>query len=180
MDDRLNFIFRRRSIRKYLDTPVEPEKIDLLLQAGMAAPSAMNNQPWEFVVVTEAEQLEKLRTTSPYCKFKVPLVISVCASTSVFKNPGGKLFWVQDCSAATENIMLAASALGLGSCWIGVYPIFLIKKRVMQTLAIPEHVTPLNLIYLGYPAVEKEARTQYDADRVHWQSYGNQPHLNKA
>lgn len=173
MDERLNFIFRRRSIRRYLETSVEAEKIDLLLQAGMAAPSAMNNRPWEFIVVTDPQQLEKLRSSTPYCKFKVPLVISVCGNTGLFRNPTGQLFWTLDCSAAAENILLAASALGLGSCWVGVHPILLFKKRVRQILHIPESVTPLNLIYLGYPAVEKEPRTQYDPARIHWQNYGN-------
>ncbi len=109
MDRSLNFIFRRRSIRKYLETPVEPEKLDLLLQAGMAAPSAMNTKPWEFVVVTDADRLAALRKATPYSGYHVPVVIAVCGNLGLTENPTRRLFWVQDCSAATENILLAAS-----------------------------------------------------------------------
>ncbi len=177
MDQRLNFIFRRRSIRKYLDTPIEAEKLDLLLQAGMAAPSAMNTKPWEFVVVTDAERLAELRKATPYSGYHVPAAIAVCGNLGITRNPTSRLFWVQDCSAATENILLAASEMGLASVWIGIHPVFLFKNAVSKALSLPRSVIPLSLIYLGYPAVEKESRSQYDPTRIHWQTFGNQPHL---
>lgn len=181
MDERLHILFRRRSIRKYLDQPVEPENIDLLLQAGMAAPSAMNNQPWEFVVITDPEPLQHLRNSLPFGKFHAPVAIIVCGSQIASKNPASWIFWQQDCSAATENILIAAGQLGLGACWIGIHPIPGLRKLVTKTAKLPLLVTPLCIIYLGYPEFEKNPRTQYDAGRIHWQTYGNRPQLeNKA
>jgi len=94
----------------------------------------------------------------------------VCGNTSRLKNPISS-FWVQDCSAATENILLAAVTLGLGAVWLGVHPIHNFKKRVAKVLGLPGHIEPLNVIYVGYPAEEKPARTQYDPKRVHWNKF---------
>ena len=98
-------------------------------------------------------------------------VICVCGSPRMQKNKTGDRFWVQDCSAATENILLAATALNLGSVWMAAYPSTLLVRQVKGILNLPDDVTPLNIIGLGYPAEEKEARTQYDEKRVHWESY---------
>lgn len=171
MDDFLNVIFRRRSIRKFTEAPVPEEVLTDLLRAGMAGPSAMNAQPWEFVVITDEEILKKFRTSLMFAKMKYTAMICVCGSPRMQKNKAGDRFWVQDCSAATENILLAATALGLGSVWIGVYPIVLYVRQVRSILNIPDDVTPLGLIGLGYPAEPKEARTQYEEKRVHWQKY---------
>jgi len=167
----LNQITARRSIRQYQARPVEKEKIDQLLQAAMAAPSAMNIKPWEFVVVTEPDLLSALRSALMFGKHDAPAAIAVCGNTSFFKHPMASNFWIQDCSAATENILLAAVGLGLGTVWIGVHPIHNFSKRVAMILDLPDHVKPLNLVYVGYPAEEKPARTQYDPDRVHWERY---------
>ena len=166
-----NTIYARRSIRKYQEKPVEKEKIELLLKAAMAAPSAMNVKPWEFVVVTDPEVLGKIRSALMFGKFNAPAAIAVCGNTSFFKQPMAAKFWVQDCSAATENILLAAVGLGLGTVWLGVHPVHVFTKRISEILALPKHVVPLNVIYVGYPAEEKEPRTQYDEGRVHWESY---------
>ena len=167
-----DIIYARRSIRKYQEKPVEKEKIELLLKAGMAAPSAMNIKPWEFVVITNRETMDKIRSALMFGKFNAPMAIAVCGNTSFFKHPMAERFWVQDCSAATQNIMLSAVGLGLGTVWLGVHPIFVYKKRISEILLLPEHVTPLNVIYVGYPANgKKEPRTQYDPKRVHWETY---------
>lgn len=166
-------IYTRRSIRKYQETPVEKEKIEHLLQAAMAAPSAMNIKPWEFVVVTDLEKLKQIRSSLMFANFNAPAAIAVCGNISFFKHPRAEKFWVQDCSAATQNILLSAIGLGLGTVWLGVHPVHTFTKRVSEILALPKHVLPLNVIYVGYPAEEKPARTQYDAKRVHWHSYGN-------
>lgn len=171
-DEPLNYILRRRSTRKFLQQPVEEEKLDLLLRAAMAAPSATNSLPWEFVVVTEEEKLAGLRNIAPFGKFNAPAAIVVCGSMKVAGNPSGRMFWVQDCSAATENILLAAVELGLGACWIGIHPIPLIGPAVARYLKMPRGVQPLNLIYVGYPEFVKNPRTQYLAERIHWQEYG--------
>lgn len=167
----LEAIFKRRSIRKYIDQPVPQETLEQLLQAGMAGPSAVNSRPWEFVVVTEPAILDNLRTWLVLGRHNAPAAIVVCGSPWKAKNPAGQIFWVQDCSAATENILLAAAGLGLGSVWVGVHPIWPNVAAVRQVLRIPRTVTPLCVIFVGYPAEEKPPRTQYDAQRVHWQRY---------
>lgn len=172
-DETLNYIFRRRSMRIFLQQPVEEEKLELLLMAAMAAPTATNSQPWEFVVVTEEERLAGLRSIAPFGKFYAPAAIVVCGSMRVAANPSGRMFWVQDCSAATQNILLGAVELGLGACWIGIHPIPLIGPAVAKHLKLPRGVQPLNLIYIGYPEHPKNPRTQYLPERVHWQEYGH-------
>ncbi len=164
-------IFRRRSMRKYTDQPVEPEKLDLLLQAGMAAPSAMNCKPWEFIVVTEAEKLAQFRKRLIFGDRNAPAAIVVCGNPGLSTNPAARMFWVQDCSAAAENILIAAAGLGLGTVWVGVHPVRPFVQTVRQIVSIPRGVTPLCLIYVGYPLEGKPARTQYDGARVHWQKY---------
>jgi len=167
----IDAIYSRRSIRRYQPKKIETEKIETLLKAAMAAPSAMNFKPWEFVVVTQPEILDEIRSALMFGKFNAPAAIVVCGNTSFFKNPVASKYWVQDCSAATQNILLAAVELGLGTVWCGVHPIHNFTKRISTILDLPEHVKPLNVIYVGYPAEEKPARTQYDPDRVHWESF---------
>jgi len=169
--DHQNLFYARRSIRKYQEKNVEKEKIELLLKAAMAAPTAMNSKPWEFVVITEPENLEKIRSSLMFGKFNAPAAIVVCGNTSKFKRPMAEKFWVQDCSAATQNILLAAVELGLGTVWCGVHPVHVFTKRVSEILMLPPHIKPLNVIYVGYPAEEKPPRTQYDENRVHWEAY---------
>ncbi len=167
----LDAIYSRRSIRQYQDKAVEKDKLETLLEAAMAAPSAMNIKPWEFVVVTEKDILDKIRSSLMFGKINAPSAVTVCGNVSFFKHPKASKFWVQDCSAATENILLAAVALGLGTVWCGVHPIHNYIKRVSTILNLPDHVIPLNVIYVGYPAEEKPARTQYNPERIHWNSY---------
>lgn len=168
MSDFIDVILKRRSIRRFTDQPVEPEKLTLLLKAAMAGPSATNAQPWEFVVITEKEVMDKFRSGIMFGKMNATAAICVLGSTRMQKSKVGEKFWVQDCSAATENILLAATALGLGSVWVGIHPVNMYKRQVSDILNLPDGVTPLNLIYLGYPAEEKEPRTQYEESRVHW------------
>ena len=172
MNPTLETIFGRRSIRKYTDQPVEPEKLDLLLKAAMAAPSAMNCKPWEFVVVTDPEKLAQFRKRLIFGDRNAPAAIVVCGNPGLSTNPAARLFWVQDCSAATENILIAAVGLGLGTVWIGVHPVAKFVKTVREIMSIPKKVIPLCIIYIGYPESEKPARTQYDEQRVHRQKYG--------
>lgn len=157
-------IFARRSIRKYTEEPVSEEAIEILLKAAMAAPSASNRMPWQFVVVTERETLDALAEAHRHGKmlFEAPLCIAVCGDLTEMER-----FWVQDCSAATENLLLAATALRLGSVWLGVYPRDERVEAVRQILALPDFITPLSLVSIGHPAEEKEPRTQYDEARVH-------------
>lgn len=165
-------IYRRRSIRSYTGQPVEAEKLDILLKAAMAAPSAVNSQPWEFVVVTDNETLGKLRSVLLLGKYMAPAAIAVCANQGQARNPASRFFWEQDCAAAMENILVAAAGLGLGSVWIGVHPVKVLKAGVRRVLGVPRTVEVLGLAYIGYPAEEKVARTQYREDKVFWQAYG--------
>ncbi len=157
-------IFARRSIRKYTDEPVSEKDVRTILEAAMAAPSASNRKPWHFVVVTDRKMLDSLARVHPYGKMllEAPLCIAVCGDKTISAR-----FWVQDCSAAAENLLLAATALGLGAVWLGVYPRESRVGPIRKVLNIPETVVPLNLISIGHPAEEKEPRTQYDELRVH-------------
>jgi nitroreductase len=157
-------ILARRSIRKYTSKPVGEEKIKAILEAAMAAPSASNNKPWHFIVVKDRKKLDQLADGHPYGKmlFEAPLCIAVCGDTTVSQR-----FWVQDCSAATENLLIAASALGLGGVWLGVYPTEERVNTVKKTLNIPDKITPLNLLSIGHPAEIKPPRTQYNEAQVH-------------
>ncbi|HEY9076412.1 MAG TPA: nitroreductase family protein [Anaerolineaceae bacterium] len=168
----IDLFLKRRSIRRFSDQPVEIEKIQALLEAAMAAPTATNSQPWEFIVITEPETLKALRSKMVFGRYSAPLVICVCGSPGKANNLAvGRMFWEQDCSAATENILLAAVSLGLGGVWVGVHPVTPFVAAVRSVLNIPGSVIPLCLVYLGYPAEQKPARTQYDEHRVHWQVY---------
>jgi len=164
----INTIFTRRSIREYTAETVSKEAIKTLLEAAMAAPSSSNRKPWHFIVVTERRILDNLARVHPYGKmlFKAPLCIAVCGDTEI--SPGS---WVQDCSAATENLLLAAAALGLGAVWLGVHPREERVTPIKTVLNLPEPIAPLNLISIGHPAEEKEPRTQYDEQRVHHQQW---------
>ena len=167
----LKAIFKRRSIRHYLDQPVERDKIMTLLKAATAAPTAANCQPWEFIVIDDVEKLSVLKETLMFARYNAPVAIVVCGNMDLaFKGPG-KEMWVQDCSAAMQNILIASTSLGLGSVWIGVYPIESNIKPVKKVLNMPEHVEPLGIVLLGYPAEEKEARHRLDEKRVYWQTY---------
>jgi nitroreductase len=171
MNPIIETIFQRRSIRKYTDQQVEPEKLDILLKVGMAAPSAMNCKPWEFVVITNPEKLSQFRSRLIFGNRNAPAAIVVCGNPSLSLNPAARLFWVQDCSLAGENILIAAESLGLGTVWVGIHPVGEFVRVVRDIAGLPKRVTPLGLIYVGYPMEDKPARTQYDEKRVHWQKY---------
>jgi nitroreductase len=171
MKDILETIYSRRSIRIYDRKKLEKETISNLLRAAMAAPSASNSRPWEFVVVTDEAKINLLRSKVKYGNYNAPAIIIVCSNLAIAQNESAYKYWVQDCSAATENILVAATGLGLGTCWVASYPKEDIIKLLRETLGIPDDVVPLNLIYVGYPAEEKAPRTQYDEARVHWETY---------
>ena len=160
----LDTIFARRSIRKYTDEPVSEAQIRSLLEAAMAAPSASNRKPWHFVVVTDRPKLDAIAEILRYGKmlFEAPLAIAVCGDMETSPN-----FWVQDCSAATENLLLAVTSLGLGGVWLGVAPNPERMEAVARILGIPQKMGVLNVLSIGHPAEEREPRTQYDASRVH-------------
>ncbi|MCD6399306.1 nitroreductase family protein [candidate division WOR-3 bacterium] len=168
MDQRLTFIFRRRSIRHYRDKPVSKKDIIALLEAGMAAPSANDKKPWHFVVITDREKLDGLAKIHPYAEMltEATLCIAVCGDLKISSR-----YWVQDCSAATENILIAAANIGLGAVWLGCHPRIERKKLLKDFLRIPEDIELLSLIAAGHPAEKKEIRTQHDMRKIHWENW---------
>jgi len=164
--DAIETILTRRSIRAYTGQPIPAELVELLLKAAMQAPSAGNQQAWQFVVLTDRLRLNALAEVLPYGKMltTAPLSIVVCGDLAIEKSKG---YWVQDCSAATQNILLAAHSLGLGAVWLGVYPREERVRDVRKALGIPETVTPLCAIAVGYPAEQKPRTDRYNAERVH-------------
>lgn len=161
-------ILKRRSIRKFKKDAVSNEQVETLLQAAMAAPSARNMQPWEFYVVSDSKTLEKLRNISRNFEYESPLNIIVCGNTSRSITKNDNDFWIQDCSAAVENILLAATELSLGTLWCGVYPVLERSNAIKEILGLNDDIIPLALIHVGYPDEEKEPRTQYNPEYVHY------------
>jgi len=159
-------IFERRSIRKYSQRPVFDDRVEQLLKAAMAAPSAGNQQPWEFIIIRDRNILNDITKVHPYSQMlqEAQLAIVVCADLDKEKHSG---YWIQDCSAATENILIEAKHLGLGSVWLGVYPREDRVKGIKELLNLPERVIPLSIVSLGYPAEKKEPSNRYDKLRIH-------------
>lgn len=160
-------LLKRRSVRRYTEEKVSEEAVDVLLHAAMSGPSACNKRPWEFFVVTDSEALERLRTASKFSGITAPLAIIVCGNLERALPLEMKEYWIQDCSAATENILLAAVDLGLGSVWCGVYPQKRAAERVAEVLGLTENQIPLNIIYIGHPAEEPEPRDWYTDKCIH-------------
>lgn len=160
-------IMTRSSVRDYTDAPVSEATIDTLLRAGMAAPTAGNKQPWKFIVINQRNLLDSLAQGNWRPAAKAQAAIVVCGDrTNSF--PGeGKDYWVQDCSAATENILLAAHAVGLGAVWCGCYPISERVDLVTNLFGIPDSIVPLSVVMLGYPNGPQQPKDKYKADNVH-------------
>jgi nitroreductase len=164
-------IFSRRSIRKYENRPVEDDQLQKLLRAAMYAPSAGNEQPWHFVVIKDRKKLDEITTFHPYSQMlkEAPLAIIPCADTSIAKYDGS--FWIQDISASIQNILLQAEALGLGTCWCGVYPVEKLVKEVSYLVNLPEHIIPVAIIAVGYPLEKREVSDRFKPDRVHYENW---------
>jgi nitroreductase len=164
-------MFRRRSVRAYAqDKPVEQEKITLLLKAAMAAPSACNLQPWEFIIVDENEGLNRLKDcigSGNGRNYNAPAAFVICSNTSYIPWEGDG---AMDCSAAIENLLLAATALELGAVWIGDID----GDAIRSLLDIPAHVAVISVVLFGYPAEQKPPRTQYTEEAVYRQKYDPQ------
>jgi len=165
--DAIEAIMGRRSIRRYEPRTVEPEKIEVLLRAAMAAPSAGNQQSWRFVVVTDREQLDLLSEATQYSGMLkgAPLAIAVCGDTTSRKYPED--YWVEDTSAAMENLLVAAHAIGLGACWLGYHPRQDRKERAREILGLPVEVDVMGVASIGYPSEEKPPAGRYNPEFVH-------------
>jgi len=163
----LEAIYGRRSIRRYTDEPVTDAEIEVLLKAAMAAPSAGNQQSWRFIVVRDRAVLDEMSVATPYSKMlaAAPLGMVVAGDTRDEKHPG---YWVQDCSAAIQNLLVAAHATGLGAVWIGVHPEREREENVRRICAVPEGIVPLAMIALGHPEELKPPAERFCGDFVHY------------
>ena len=168
-------IFERRSVRQFIENKqVEKDKIIKLLETAMAAPSACNLQPWEFIVVSDKEELSQLITLTFNGKYNPPLAMIICANTKNIPWEGNG--WMIDCSAAVENMLIAATAMGLGSVWIGAYH----EEELRKLFNIPQNIKIMNIVYFGYPAADENlpSGTRYTEDAVFWGKYD--PNRNRA
>lgn len=164
--DTIEAIRTRRSIRRYSGESVPDDVLTEILKAAMSAPSAGNQQPWQFVVVTDRALREAIASFHPYAQMvpEAPVAIVVCGDVRLESYKG---YWVQDCSAATQNLLLAAHAKGLGAVWVGIYPVEDRVRRLQQLLALPTQVVPLAVVPVGIPAERVPAANRFDATRIH-------------
>ena len=166
-------IMTRTSIRQYKDQPVEQEKIDIMLKAAMAAPTAMNLQPWHFIVITDKDVIKQLGGPRPT---NAPLLIAMCGDTDKTSMPDGKGklpdFWVEDVSAATENLLLAAHALGLGAVWTGAYPAMERVADIANVLNCPQNILPVAVVQIGYPDESPTPKDKFDEKNISYNKFG--------
>lgn len=162
----LNAIYARRSIRQFIQgKPVERDKLEMLLKAAMAAPSACNIQPWDFIIIEDKESINKIQKgIEQYAKYDPTVIIVICGNNEFipWKDDG-----IIDCACAMENIMIAAPAMGLGTVCIGGFD----RSKVKAQLGIPENIEAVGMLYVGYPGEEKRPRTKYIEEAVHWGQY---------
>lgn len=165
--DALETIFSRKSVRKYSSAPVEKEKLDILLKAGMAAPSGKDMRPWEFLVIDDRAVLDSMAAELPYAKMLkyAPVAIVVCGDKS------RSSYWYLDCSAATQNILLAAEALGLGAVWTATYPYPERMEVVRKYVELPDRICSLCVIPVGYPAMPHQPKDKWDETKVHYNKW---------
>jgi nitroreductase len=163
-------IMRRRSIRKFSRDPIPQDTVNRLLDAADAAPCAKGLRSWHFIVIDDRSILDKVPKMHPYSKMilEAPMAILVCGDSSIESVEG---YWVQNCSAATENILIAAASMDLGSVWLGVYPREQRIKGVKDLIPLPDHIIPFSLIVLGRPNETKSPHGAHDSSRVHWNQW---------
>ncbi len=165
----MDAILTRRSIRKYTNEPVSDELVTRLLKAAMAAPTA-GNRPWHFVVIRDRAKMEAVTQYHPHANMlkSAPVTISISGDPDAGSMQGR---WLLDCCAATENILIAANALGLGACWVGIYPVEERMQGVREILGIPANLMPVSMTALGHPAEHKEPSDRFMPDRIHYDTW---------
>ena len=163
-------LITRRSIRKYSNDPVSREVVDEIVKAGMYAPSAVNCQPWHFVIIDDKSVFEKIANVHPYAKMLTDAQwgILVLGDENLQHASG---YWVVDCAAATQNILLAAHAKGLGAVWLGLHPREQRKEAISELFSLPGHISPFSLISVGYPGEEITTPHRFKEDRIHYNQW---------
>lgn len=179
----LDVIMTRTSIRSFTGEAVPQEQLETILKAGMAAPSAINMQPWRFVVLTDQSKIADVFGQGPRSGMftTAGAVIVVCGETTAMRKPWGQpdapeekvenIFWYEDCSAATENILLAAHALGYGAVWTAGYPAMERIEPICAALGIPEGILPLSIIPIGVPAEDPAPKDKWKPENIHWNQW---------
>ena len=170
MENTIDTIYDRRSVRKYTDKEVNPDLVDEILRAGMFAPSGCNKQPWEFVVFNEKDLIKEIKKLHPYATAleTAPVCIMVCGDT---QKEMAKGFYQVDCSAAIENMLLASKALGLDTCWMGIYPWAEVMQAFSKRFNLPENIEPFALISLGYAESKQSRPKRYDSSKIHYNKW---------
>lgn len=173
METPINNIMTRVSVRQFTGAKISEGQIDTLLRAGMAAPSAMNKQPWAFVVITDEDQLAEIGEAFPNsrCSEKPAVAIIPCGDLTKAMEGEEQGFWINDVSAATENILLAAHAMGLGAVWTGIHPSTERTAALQQMLGLPEHIVPLCIVPVGVPAEQPEVKQKYNPENIHYNKW---------
>jgi nitroreductase len=163
-------IYTRRSIRKYTEDPVPEENIKKIIRAGMNAPSAGNEQPWYFVIITDGKKLNAIADFHPFAQMarQATVAILVCGDPGLEKHKG---MWIQDCSAATQNMLLEITDMGLGGVWVGIFPREKRMDGFRELLNIPSDIIPFSLIPVGFPAEMKEPNDKFLPDRIRMNSW---------
>ena len=170
----LENIFSRKSVRSYTDEPVRRSQLDTLLRAAMAAPTGRDMRPWKFVVIDDKAAMAALADSLPYAKMlrEAQAAVAICGDLSVTDDKGNpSTNWTFDCSAATENLLLAAEALGLGAVWTGVYPYAERVAAVKSALGLPEEIIPLALVPIGHPKGDPQPKDKFNKDNIHYNGW---------
>jgi len=173
MNDTFKTIFKRVSVRKFTPAEVDRETLILLAKCGMAAPSANNKQPWFIIAVTDRHLLQSLGDQLPYAKMtrEAAAALVVCGNLEHDPTAGIKSYWVQDCSAVTQNILLAVESLGLGAVWTATFPYEERMEPVRKILNLPANLIPLNVIPLGHPAVVPKPKEKWDENKFRFNGF---------
>lgn len=173
LNETLKTIFSRKSVRAYAEGTIPREKLEMLARAGMAAPSAVDQRPWEFIIVTEPSTLKALAARLPYAKMTAHAGAAIVVCGDLRWQWGGpdSTMWVIDCAAATENILLAAESMGLGAVWTALYPYAERVQPVKELLGLPEYIQPLALVPVGIPRGGERPKDKWNAQRLHWEQW---------
>lgn len=168
--DVLEAISTRRSIREFTGEPLKQEELETVLKAGFSAPSAHNMQPWHFIVINTAERLEQISSIHPYAKNlpQAGCAIIVCGDTEKQHREG---FLIEDCSAAIQNMLLAAHGIGLGAVWNGIYPLPEIMQLFRDTIKLPKTIIPVGMIVIGHKSHDIEPADRYDSKKIHYNQW---------
>ncbi|MCG8410726.1 MAG: nitroreductase family protein [Bacteroidales bacterium] len=169
----LEIIHQRKSVRNFTPQEVKKEQLQTLIKAAMAAPTAVNKQPWAFIAIKDRDILDRLGEKLPYAKMlkKVNAAIVVCGDLNKTLEDWEQEFWIQDCSAASQNILLAAEAIGLGAVWTAAYPAKDRMQTVSEILGLPESIIPLNVIPVGYPKGVEKPKDKWKPENLHWEQW---------